>query len=55
MSFVPTLSIKGSLEIQGTYFHPSVISQVLAWVSTDLKQMIFNVFENVTVEQNQVL
>jgi hypothetical protein len=49
---VATLSIKGSPEIQGTYFHPSVVSHVLAWVSEDLKKKIFAVFENATVEQN---
>ena len=47
---VPTLAIKGSPDIKGTYFHPSVVSDVLAWVSEDLKKMIFNVFENATVE-----
>lgn len=49
---VATLSIKGSPEIKGTYFHPSIVSQVLAWVSEDLKKKIFTVFENATVEQN---
>ena len=49
---VPTLSVLGSPEVKGTYFHPSVISQVLAWVSEDLKKKIFAVFENATVEQN---
>lgn len=48
----PTLSILGSPEVKGTYFHPSVVSQVLAWVSEDLKKKIFAVFENATVEQN---
>ena len=52
---VATLAIKGSPEIQGTYFNYSLVSQVLAWVSVDLKQMIFKVFENATVEQNQIL
>ena len=49
---VATLTIKGSPEVKGTYFHPSVVSQVLAWVSEDLKKKIFTVFENATVEQN---
>ena len=49
---VPTLTIKGSSEVQGTYFHPSVVSEVLAWVCEDLKKEIFKVFENATVEQN---
>lgn len=49
---VPTLAIKGNADIKGTYFHHSIVSQVLAWVSEDLKKKIFTVFENATVEQN---
>ena len=51
--FVPTLAIKGNSEIKGTYFHPSVVSEVLAWVSKDLRKMIFNVFEDTMIEENK--
>jgi len=47
---VPTIAIKGSPEVKGTYFHPSIVSEVLAWVSKDLKKMIFDIFENAVVE-----
>lgn len=50
---VPTLAIKGSPEIKGTYFHPSVVSEVLAWVSVDLKKMIFAIFEDATIQENK--
>ena len=46
----PTLTILGSSDVKGTYFHPSVVSEVLAWVCEDLKKEIFKVFENATVE-----
>jgi hypothetical protein len=49
---MPTIAIKGHSEVIGTYFHPSVVSEVLAWVCEDLKKEIFKVFENATVEQN---
>lgn len=52
---VPIITVKGIPEIKGTYFHPSIVSQVLAWVSEDLKKKIFAVFENATIEQNQWL
>ena len=50
--FVPIITIKGSAEVKGTYFHPSIVSEVLAWVCEDLKKMIFSVFEDRVVEQN---
>jgi hypothetical protein len=30
--FEPIITIKGSAEVKGTYFHPSIVSEVLAWV-----------------------
>lgn len=50
---VGTLSILGNPEIKGTYFHFSVVSEVLAWVSVDLKKMIFTVFEDATIQENK--
>jgi|LauGreSBDMM110SN_4_FD.fasta_scaffold474983_1 hypothetical protein len=50
----PTIVIKGNSEASGTYFHPSIVSQVLAWVCEDLKKMIFSIFENTIVDQNQL-
>ena len=47
---MPIVSIEGSPDIKGTYFHHSLVADVLAWVSEDLKKMIFKVFENATVE-----
>jgi len=47
---VPTIAIKGSAEVKGTYFHPSIVSEVLAWVCEDLKKMIFDTFENAVIE-----
>ena len=35
--FVLTIAIKGSLEVKGTYFHPSIVTEVLAWVCSELK------------------
>ena len=52
---VPTLSIKGSPDVKGTYFHPSIVTQVLSWVCEDLRKMIFDIFENAVVEQNQLI
>ena len=45
-----TISILGSAEVKGTYFHPSIVSEVLAWVCEDLKKMIFSIFEDTIVQ-----
>ena len=34
---VGTLAIKGSPEVKGTYFHHSIVFEVLSWVSDELK------------------
>jgi hypothetical protein len=37
LNFVPIIAIKGSAEVKGTYFHPSIISDVLSWICPELK------------------
>lgn len=53
LDFDYIITIKGSSEVKGTYFHPSIVSEVLAWVCEDLKKMIFSIFENAVIDRNQ--
>ena len=53
LDFDYIITIKGSAEVKGTYFHPSIVSEVLAWVCEDLKKMIFSIFENAVIDKNQ--
>jgi hypothetical protein len=49
---VNSISFEGSCEVKGTYFHPSIVLEVLEWVCPAFKQEIRSVYENFVCEQN---
>ena len=41
------MAIKGSSEVQGTYFNPSIIRQVLMWVNSNenINELLINILQ----------
>ena len=50
-----SIAIEGSSEVKGTYFHPSVVSDVLSWLCADFAKVHMNAaYETAVVEQNSI-
>ena len=50
-----SITIEGSSEIKGTYFHPLAVLPVLEWLAPAFKQEVYNAYENYVVEQNALI